>query len=190
MAPVSATTPGSLGSWPYSWTISTSGPPLEKRRSRRREPGHRSLGTAAHQGEALAIEGQPHREADTFGRIPTPSMCPHGLRAEKRRTQIHPVPQGGFHKAGEGPAFGDSFVYFSSLRNRPQRSASPWRSGQTLLSSHKGAFGHKKLPHPLEKVWKFFVYWVSPWMMAMACSTSSSRPARMPSKVGSHHTSG
>src|SRR5699024_7806620 len=125
MAPVSATTPGSLGSWPYSWTISTSGPPLEKRRFRRREPGFRSLGTAAHQGEALAIEGQPHREADTFGRIPTPSMCPHGLRAEKRRTQIYPVPQGGFHKAGEGPAFGDSFVYFSSLRNRPPAER-PW----------------------------------------------------------------
>ena len=114
-----------LGSWPYHQVVSTSGPPLEERRFRRREPGCPSLGTAAHQGEALAIEGQPHREADTFGRIPTPSMCPHGLRAEKRRTQIHPVPQGGFHKAGEGPAFGDSFVYFSSLRNRPPAER-PW----------------------------------------------------------------
>ena len=35
---------------------------------------------------------------------------------------FHPVPRGGFHKAGEGPAFGDSFPDFSSLRNRAQRS--------------------------------------------------------------------
>ena len=143
MAPVSATTPGSLGSWPYSWTISTSGPPLEKRRFRRREPGFRSLGTAAHQGEALAIEGQPHREADTFGRIPTPSMCPHGLRAEKRRTQIHPVPQGGFHKAGEDPAFGDSFPDFSSGRNRAQRSAPRLASRNRVILIRK-SFQDKK----------------------------------------------
>ena len=30
-----------LGSWPYSWVISMSGPTMEKRRSRRREPGFR-----------------------------------------------------------------------------------------------------------------------------------------------------
>ena len=35
---------------------------------------------------------------------------------------MHPVPRGGFHKAGEGPAFGDSFPDFSSGRNRAQRS--------------------------------------------------------------------
>ena len=43
-------------------------------------------------------------------------------RAETRRTQGLPVPRGGFHKAGEGPAFGDSFPDFSSGRNRAQRS--------------------------------------------------------------------
>ena len=35
---------------------------------------------------------------------------------------MHSVPRGGFHKAGEGPAFGDSFPDFSSGRNRAQRS--------------------------------------------------------------------
>ena len=38
------------------------------------------------------------------------------------RCTLHPVPRGGFHKAGEGPAFGDSFPNFSSLRNWAQRS--------------------------------------------------------------------
>ena len=37
-----------LGNWPYSLVIFTSGPTLAKRRSRRREPGRRSLGTATH----------------------------------------------------------------------------------------------------------------------------------------------
>ena len=36
-----------LGSWPYKLAVSTSGPTLEKRRCRRRELGHRQLGTAA-----------------------------------------------------------------------------------------------------------------------------------------------
>ena len=55
---------------------------------------------------------------------------------------------------------------------RPARLA-----GQTLLFSHKGAFGHKKLPHPERRVWKFFVYPSSARMSETAFSTSSSRPA-------------
>ena len=39
-----------LGNWPYDWAVSTSGPTLAKRRSRRRELGFRPLGTAADQG--------------------------------------------------------------------------------------------------------------------------------------------
>ncbi len=56
VAPVSATTPSHHGNWPYDWVVSTSGPTLEKRRSRRREPSLRQLGTVAHQGKALAVE--------------------------------------------------------------------------------------------------------------------------------------
>ena len=63
-----------LGSWPYGWVVSTSGPTLEERRSRRRKPGHRSLGTAANQGKALGVEGLFFREAGIFGRITDPSM--------------------------------------------------------------------------------------------------------------------
>ena len=37
-------------------------------------------------------------------------------------TPDSPEKRGGFHKEGEGPSFGDSFVSFSSLRKRPQRS--------------------------------------------------------------------
>ena len=63
-----------LASWPYNRAVSTSGPTLEKRRSRRREPGFRPLGTAVPQDKALAVERQPHREADILGRISMPSM--------------------------------------------------------------------------------------------------------------------
>ena len=40
-----------------------------------------------------------------------------GPTIEERRHA--PYQRGGFHKAGEGPAFGDSFVSFSSLRKTP-----------------------------------------------------------------------
>ena len=63
-----------LDSWPYRWVVSTSGPTLGMRRSRRREPGFRQLGTVAHQGKALGVEGIIFREAGIFGRIICPSM--------------------------------------------------------------------------------------------------------------------
>ena len=63
-----------LGSGPYGWVISTSGPTLAKRRSRRRGPGFRQLGTVAYQGKALAIEVLSARETGTFCRISMPSM--------------------------------------------------------------------------------------------------------------------
>ena len=96
----------SLGSWPYGWVVSTSGPTLAKRRSRRRKPGHQPLGTVAHQGKALGEEGCTSRGVGGNPRTES-HPCDHtSPRAEKRRTQGLPVPQGGFHKAGEGPAFG------------------------------------------------------------------------------------
>ena len=48
----------------------------------------------------------------TYKEVGTPVESPIHLcdmnssRAETRRTQGHPVPRGGFHKAGEDPAFG------------------------------------------------------------------------------------
>ena len=66
VAPDTATTPGLPGQLAYSWVISMSGPTLEKRRSRRREPGCPSLGTASHQGEALEVAAQASTEVDTF----------------------------------------------------------------------------------------------------------------------------
>ena len=45
---------------------------------------------------------------------------------------MHPVPRGGFHKAGEGPAFGDSFPHFSSGRNGAQRSVPTGGAGLRL----------------------------------------------------------
>ena len=122
VAPVSATTPSHHGNWPYDWVVSTSGPTLEKRRSRRREPNLRQLGTVAGQGKALGVEAGTNRGADITHRMQRHLCDPTRLRAEQRRLHTHPVPRGGFHKAGEGPAFGDSFPNFSSLRNWAQRS--------------------------------------------------------------------
>ena len=68
---------------------------------------------------------RPWREKHSFAEKQVHSVAlpcylcdPTKPRAEKRRTQGLPVPRGGFHKAGEGPAFGDSFPNFSSGRNR------------------------------------------------------------------------
>ena len=64
VAPVSATTPSHHGNWPYAWVVSTSGPTLEKWRSRPREPNPPPLGTVDTQGKDLAGEAtssQPPR---------------------------------------------------------------------------------------------------------------------------------
>ena len=63
-------------------------------------------------------------------------------RAETRRTQGLPVPRGGFHKAGEGPAFGDSFPSFSSLRKGAQRSV----PGRALGSAQEIGAGQSLRP--------------------------------------------
>ena len=62
------------------------------------------------------------REVDTTRRTAIHLCDPTRTRAETRRTQVHPVPRGGFHKAGEGPAFGGSLVTFCPVRKLPQRS--------------------------------------------------------------------
>ena len=113
------------------------GPHPGVRRSRRRKPGPRKLGTAAHQGEALAVEGRRNREVNPNHRTASYLCDPTRLRAETRRTQGHPVPRGGFHKAGEGPAFGDSFPDFSSGRNRAQRSVPGWGAGFHLRNGRR-----------------------------------------------------
>ena len=109
------------------------GPYPGVRRFRRREPGLRQLGTVAYQGKALAIEGHTNRGVNTNHRMTSHLCDPTRLRAETRRTQGLPVPRGGFHKAGEGPAFGDSFPHFSSGRNGAQRSV----PGGALVSAEE-----------------------------------------------------
>ena len=113
------------------------GPHPGVRRSRRRKPGPRKLGTAAHQGEALAVEGRRNREVNPNHRTASYLCDPTRLRAETRRTQGHPVPRGGFHKAGEDPAFGDSFPDFSSGRNRAQRSVPGGGAGLRLRNGRR-----------------------------------------------------
>ena len=60
-------------------------------------------------------------------------LCdPTGPRAEIGGRIRLSVPRGGFHKAGEGPAFGGSLVTFCPFRKSPQRSASPLARGTKL----------------------------------------------------------
>ena len=177
-----------MGSWPYGWVLSISGPALVQRRSRRRgfcctillrcgkgrglpgplvplycpggfgrgkplpytqqrkkfgnvqglfAPGTRQLGTVAGQGKALAVEGRMNREVNTNHRTVSHLCDPTGPRAEKRKPQGHPVPRGGFHKAGEGPAFGGSLVTFCPVRKLPQRSVPGWGAGLRLTNRRR-----------------------------------------------------
>ena len=113
------------------------GPHPGVRRFRRREPGLRQLGTVAHQGKALAVEGCRNREVNPNHRTASYLCDLTGPRAEKSKTQVRPVPRGGFHKAGEGPAFGDSFPDFSSGRNRAQRSVPGGGAGFHLRNGRR-----------------------------------------------------
>ena len=132
-------------SFSVRWCLSFQGLTPEKRRSRRREPGPRQLGTVACQGKALAVEVLSTEEQARLTECLRHLCDPIRPRAETRRTQAHPVPRGGFHKAGEGPAFGDSFPDFSSGRNRAQRSVPARLAG---LNPDLGE------GHSLKKRWK------------------------------------
>ena len=56
-------------------------------------------------------------------------LCdPTRTRAETMRTQVHSVPRGGFHKAGEGPAFGGSLVTFCPVRKSPCGAYPGWQA--------------------------------------------------------------
>ncbi len=122
VAPVCATTPGypgRLALWPSGFYIraylgEAAFPP----------PGARLpiAGNSGTPGKGPGDRSTLNREVNTNHRTTSHLCDPTGPRAEKRKTQGHPVPRGGFHKAGEGPAFGDSFPDFSSGRNRAQRS--------------------------------------------------------------------
>ena len=87
-------------------------------------PGRRRPGCAAGRAENRRMAHHPSSEPVEESCFPSwYGNCPSA------RIGTHPfssyVWRGGFHKEGEGPSFGDSFVSFSSLRKRPQRSASP-----------------------------------------------------------------
>src|SRR5699024_961539 len=69
-----------------------------------------------------------NREVNPNHRTANHLCDPTRLRAETRRTQGHPVPRGGFHKAWEGPAFGGSLVTFCPVRKLPQRSVPGWQA--------------------------------------------------------------
>ena len=113
-----------LGNWPYHQVVSTSGPTLEKRRSRRREPVPRQLGTVAHQGKALAVEGGTNRGVGANGRTASHLCDPTGPRADRRGTQAHPVPAGWIPQGGGRPrlwwVFGDFLpIQKVTLRSKP-----------------------------------------------------------------------
>ena len=85
-----------LGSWPYGCVVPSSGPTLVERRFRRREPGHRQLGTAATPGRGpggrSTICQRSRHDPQNFCTIyVTPPG--QGPTIEERRPSL--VPQGG-----------------------------------------------------------------------------------------------
>ena len=115
-----------LGNWPYHQVVSTSGPTLEKRRSRRREPVPRQLGTVAHQGKALAVEGRRNREVSANHRTANHLCDPTRLRAETRRTQGLPVPRGWIPQGGGRPRLWRFFPRFLRQKPAPQPGTLRW----------------------------------------------------------------
>ena len=111
-----------LASWPYGWGFPRPGLPW-----RSGVPAAGSQASGSWEQRLTRVRpwqskyNVPEKQARSV-EFPCHLCDPTGPRAETRRTQGHPVPRGGFHKAGEGPAFGDSFPSFSSLRKGAQRS--------------------------------------------------------------------
>ena len=89
-----------------------------------------------------------NREVNPNHRTANHLCDPTRLRAETRRTQGHPVPRGGFHKAGEGPAFGGSLVTFCPVRKLPQRSVPGWGAGLRLRNGRRAKLFFLPLTKP------------------------------------------
>ena len=129
VAPVTATTPGYPGNWPYRQAVSTSGPTWASG-----VPAAGSL--AAHRWEQRLTRVRSWQSK----RVPSEKsmqtverkaiyVTPPVQGPKRERRTLHPVPRGGFHKAGEGPAFGGSLVTFCPPRKSPQRSVPGWGAG-------------------------------------------------------------
>ena len=108
-----------LGSWPYGWVVSISGPTLAKRRSRRRKPGHRPLGTAAYQDKALAVEGSTSRGVGGNHRTESHLCDMNQSRAEQRRTHPPPSTAGWIPQGGGRPRLWWSLVPFWQQKGTP-----------------------------------------------------------------------
>ena len=108
-----------LGSWPYGWMVSTVGPTLAKRRSRRRKPGHRPLGTAAYQDKALGVEGSTSRGVGGNHRTESHLCDMNQSRAEQRRTHPPPSTAGWIPQGGGRPRLWWSLVPFWQQKGTP-----------------------------------------------------------------------
>lgn len=147
------------------------------------------------QSEALAvevpIEQRSRQQPQDFRTIhvtppqPGPTGKPHPVIVTSSR---------GIQRGG--PLW--RFFRFFLIAEKETPAERPCQSGRTMPGRGEPVQGLDVKAHLctknfhtlLEKVWKFLRYSPSCRMMATARSTSSSRPSRMPSRVGSHHTSG
>ena len=125
-----------LGSWPYGWVASTSGPPLEERRSRRRRPGPRKLETAAHQGKALAVEVLSTEEQAR------PTECLRHLcdmkrsRAKKRTMHFPPSTAGWIPQGGGRPRLWRFFPRFL-IGEKSGPAERPWKGADLCLRNQR-----------------------------------------------------
>ena len=106
------------------------GPHPGVRCSRRRKPGHRSLGTAAHQGKALAVEGCTSREVGATRRRTSHLCDPTRVRAEKRKAHPPPSTAGWIPQGGGRPRLWRFFPRFlivekSGPAERPHQAGKP-----------------------------------------------------------------
>ena len=122
----------SMESAPFSvrWCLSFQGLTPEKRRSRRREPGPRQLGTVACQGKALTIEAQTSTEVVFSVEVPCHPCDPTSLRAEKRTAHTPSSTAGWIPQGGGRPRLWRFFPRFligekSGPAERPRQAGRP-----------------------------------------------------------------
>ena len=118
------------------------GPHPGVRRSRRRKPGHRSLGTAAHQGKALAVEGCTSREVGATRRRTSHLCDPTKPRAENRKVHPPPSTAGWIPQGGGRPRLWRSLVTFWRQKvtpaERPCQAGKPERDHSEEQSLRHG----------------------------------------------------
>ena len=123
------------------------GPYPGVRRSRRRKPGPRSLGTAAHQGKALAVEVLSTEEQARFTEC-LRHLCDMKQSRAKKRT-MHPLPStaGWIPQGGGRPRLWRFFPRFL-IGEKSGPAERPRQAGRPEPRLGRRSFSQKKVEEP------------------------------------------